>query len=67
MSDIPSAKPGDIYVDKRGKLWRVVATCAEPTVEVEEIETDDAARGRKSGGVNGFMWHGFKRIWERPE
>jgi len=32
------AKPGDIYVDAQGKLWRVTGTWREPTVEVEEIE-----------------------------
>lgn len=83
MSDIHKAEPGDIYADPNGTLWRVVATCHEPTVCVEAVEphgvigkmkpgelynvNDEAnsfefIRERMSGGVSGFMWHGFKRI-----
>jgi hypothetical protein len=32
------AKPGDIYIDKDNKLWRVIGTCDQPTVDVEELE-----------------------------
>lgn len=35
---IADAETGDIYVDKLGKLWRVVGVCREPTVTVEEVE-----------------------------
>jgi hypothetical protein len=38
MAGVCDAKPGDIYVDKAGKLWRVLWTCAEPTVGVEAVE-----------------------------
>ena len=36
--DITAAEPMDIYADANGKLWRVVATCHEPTVTLEEVE-----------------------------
>lgn len=68
---VHDASPQDIYIDAAGKLWRVVSICHEPTVTVEEIEktTDNpyANRVRKSGGVSGLMWDGFKRIykWEQ--
>lgn len=35
---IHDARPGDIYADAEGKLWRVITTCREPTVTVEEVE-----------------------------
>lgn len=35
---IHDAEPGDIYVDARGKLWRIISTCREPTVTAEEVE-----------------------------
>jgi hypothetical protein len=58
---------GDVYVDARGKLWRVVALCREPTVHVEEIEREDhREKARLNGGVSGYMWRAFKRIY-RPE
>lgn len=64
---VHDAKPGDVYVDGAGKLWRVFATCGEPTVHVQEVETvTPDSPVRKSGGVSGFMWQGFKRI-HRPE
>lgn len=64
---VHDAQPGDVYVDDAGKLWRVVGVCGEPTVIVEEVETKAPGDGtRRSGGVSGFMWHGFKRI-HRPD
>lgn len=29
---------GDVYVDEEGKLWRVIYTCPEPTLCMEELE-----------------------------
>lgn len=34
------ARPGDLYLDERGKLWRVIAYSATPTVTVEEVEPE---------------------------
>jgi hypothetical protein len=65
---IRDAEPSDIYVDERGKLWRVVGTWQEPVVIVEEIEAtnpNDALR-RMTGGVSGVMWCGFQRIYRQP-
>lgn len=64
---VHDAQPNDIYVDASGKLWRVVGICGEPTVIAQEIETLTPESPVKcSGGVSGFMWHGWKRI-HRPE
>lgn len=65
MSDVRDAEPGDIYIDATGKLWRVVGVCHEPTVIMKEIETDDRlnVHVRKTGGINGAMWNGWRRIW----
>lgn len=68
---VRDAEPGDIYADFNGKLWRVTGTCSEPTVYVEEVEPFCGEAGsvwqkvRRSGGVSGLMWQGFKRIF-RP-
>lgn len=65
---VHEAKPNDVYADATGKLWRVVSVCGEPTVTVQEIETTTPESPvRKSGGVSGYMWHGFKRILTPPE
>ena len=65
---VHDAQPGDIYADSKGKLWRVVADIGEPSVEVEEIEKGGEYPDKvtRSGGVSGYMWHGFKMIF-RPE
>lgn len=84
---VHDARPGDIYVDEHGKLWRVVSYLDQPSVCIEAVEPHAAVgtmepgklygqgdsaervefiRERKSGGVGGYMWHGFKRIF-RPE
>ena len=64
---VHDAEPNDVYIDAQGKLWRVIAVCGEPTVHVQEIETQQPEHPvRQVGGVSGFMWHGFKRI-HRPE
>jgi hypothetical protein len=70
IMSVHDAQPSDIYVDANGKLWRVVMTCSDPTVTVEEVEAETGAstpgKGRRSGAVSGAMWLGFKRIY-RPE
>lgn len=68
MNTVRDAMPRDIYVDECGTLWRCVGTCSEPTVYFEEVDPSLPlnTRARKSGGVSGLMWGGFKRIW-RPE
>lgn len=64
---VHDAQPSDLYVDAAGKLWRVVGVCGEPTVIVEEVESKTPETPvRQSGGVSGYMWHGFKRI-HRPD
>jgi len=63
---VHDAELGDVYVDDAGKLWRVVGICGEPTVIAQEVETlTPESPVKKSGGVSGFMWNGFKRI-HRP-
>ena len=55
------AKPGEIYVDKEGKRWRVYGICREPMLFVEEDEPSPPNPVvRKMGGVSGIMWEGFK-------
>lgn len=63
-ASIHDAEPMDVYVDKSGKLWRVVGTWSMPTVVVQEIEPDAISiqPTRMYGSVNGAMWEGFKRI-----
>jgi len=64
---VHDAQPNDVYVDDSGKLWRVVGVCGEPTVIVQEVEPDaPESPVKRSGGVSGLMWNGFKRI-HRPE
>lgn len=64
---VHDAQPGDVYVDEAGKLWRVIAICGEPTVNVQEVETTTPENPvRRSGGVSGLMWSGFKRIHRPP-
>lgn len=65
---VHDAEPNDIYIDDDGKLWRVVGVCGEPTVIVQEIESEiPASPVQRSGGVSGYMWHGWKRIHRQPE
>ena len=40
MNMVHDSNPGDIYVDKEGKLWRVILYCPEPTVTMEAVEPD---------------------------
>lgn len=64
---VNDAQPQDVYADASGKLWRVVSICGEPTVCVQEIETTTPdSPVRKTGGVSGYMWQGFKRVF-RPD
>ena len=64
---VHDAEPNDVYADAEGKLWRVMGICGEPTVIVQEIESSTPETPvRKSGGVSGLMWHGFKRVF-RPD
>lgn len=65
---VHEAQPGDVYVDDKGKLWRVIGVCGEPTVIVREIETvTPESPVTRSGGVSGYMWHGWKRIHREPD
>jgi hypothetical protein len=62
------AQVGDIYVDKNGKLWRVIETCSEPTVNMQEIEHEHGfPPNRQRGGISGLMWNGFKRIYRHQQ
>lgn len=61
MVDVRNAKPGDILIDDGGKQWRVYGYCNEPTVFIEEIDTDDENRIRLIGGVSGKMWSRMSR------
>lgn len=65
MSDIHNSKPGDVFVDPEGKLWRVIGTCNEPTVHMREIEPRSITNPQDiRGGIGGLMWVGFKKIYE---
>lgn len=35
-----NSEPGEIYIDKNKKLWRVLYYCGEPTVTMEELEPE---------------------------
>jgi hypothetical protein len=59
------ARPGDKFRDTNGKLWFCYGICYEPMVFMEEEDAPkDAPPARLFGGINGAMWHGFKRIDE---
>lgn len=64
---VHDAKPGDIYVDNDGKLWRVLWTLAQPSIGVEAIEPRDVDGAKEvlQGGISGIMWEGFKRIYRK--
>ncbi len=52
-----NASPGDIYLDARGKLWRVKYICREPTVTMEEVEgyiVDPSSEQHYFAGANAF-------------
>ena len=58
---VRDAQLGDIYIDGKKKLWRVVWTLSEPSLCMHEIEEEDG--DIKQGAVSGAMWSGFRRIW----
>ena len=66
---VRDAEVGDIYVERDGKLWRVIATCAEPTVHMEEVESSvmNGQKCRKLGGISGAMWNGMERVYRKPK
>ena len=65
---VHDAEPNDVYVDEDGKLWRVLGTCGEPTVIVQEVEPlAPDSPVKLSGGVSGLMWRGWKRIHRQPK
>ncbi len=63
---VRDAKPGDIYTDAFGNVWKVLSTCAEPTVHMMMIDDprrhENDIRPHQHGAVSGLMWQGFKRI-----
>ena len=66
---IKDARPGDIYVDEFGKVWRVMSYCSEPTVGMERLELADDIRNspvtlphKKHAAVNAELWSGFKLL-----
>lgn len=65
---VHDAEPQDLYVDKGGRLWRVVGVWRGDTVvsmqEVESATPDSPVQ--MHGGARGHMWDGIKRIY-RPE
>jgi len=66
---VHDALPGDIYVDDRGKLWRCMVICNEPTRTFEEVERrhETGDKDRINGGVGGLTWNGWRRIWRKEE
>jgi hypothetical protein len=65
---VHDAEPGDIYLDARGCLWKVVGTWREPVIDMVQIDDprvsvlDHSMRPHQLGGVSGLMWQGFKRL-----
>jgi hypothetical protein len=65
---VHDAQPGDIYLDARGCLWKVVGTWHEPVIDMVQIDDprvpmlENSMRPHQLGGVSGLMWQGFKRI-----
>lgn len=67
-NSVKAASVGDIYVDEKSNAWRVLYTCAQPTVCMQRLLTDDDALTGDSeitGGIGGNMWKGFKRVYKR--
>ena len=70
MTPLADAKPGDIYADANGKLWRVAWCCDQPMVHMDAVEQSQQYHGtgiveHQQGGISGCMWDGFKRIWRK--
>lgn len=66
-NDIYAAEPSDVYVDRNGKLWRVVGCWeGEKVVIVEEIEKAGDGnydeKVRMTASVGGLNFEGFKRV-----
>lgn len=62
---IHDARAGDLYVDKDGKLWRVLWTCEEPSLGMVEVENrNDSLPPKRTieGGVSGRIWDGLRKI-----
>jgi hypothetical protein len=70
MMSVHDARPGDVYVDSNGKLWRVVWVCDQPTLSMKAIEPESCAsvsERKAEGAITGLMWNGFKRIYRKAE
>lgn len=54
----------DVYVDKDGKLWRVMALTGEPIIRLQEIESKSPKTPVWiEAGISDFRWKDFKRIY----
>lgn len=64
MSGIHDAKPNDVYRDRKGNLWIVIATHPEPTVSVASLTDCGACLVTLQRGVSDTLWDGFVRLVE---
>jgi hypothetical protein len=70
---VHDAEPGDIYLDARGCVWKVVGIWHEPVVDMVQIDDprtsllENGMRPHQLGGVSGLMWQGFTRIHRQQD
>lgn len=50
-----NGKVGDLFLDEKGKLWRVIATLAEPSLTMEEVEPEAQPNPAYLGIINQQM------------
>ena len=64
-SPMKGAAMRDVYVDSKGKLWRVVAILGEPVVTLQEIESSTPASPViiKADEGDNVVWQRFRRIY----
>ncbi len=70
---IQDARPGDVFVDSDGQIYRVKARFNEPVIELAMIDPvyPSSIAGNDlpptmRGTIHAQMWDGFKRIY-RPD
>lgn len=58
-------KPGDIYKDKAGRIWKVIAYCPEPSVTLECIDDNnlrEVGMSPLNSGINGLLFTKMTRL-----
>lgn len=62
---IRGMQPLDIYVDEKGHEWEVVGYWTEPVVIMQRKALPGERLEhplRKTAGISGLMWSGFKKL-----